>query len=229
MSKVSPPGANVAAPVTPAQPQGNGAAADKTKKPPPTLISTRAAASRDARLVASGILEVLAGVQTPTEVAKALGLSVPRYYLLEQRALAGLVRACEPRPVGKVASERHHIAVLEKEIGHLRQECARQQALVRVARRTIALAASAPAAKSSAKTGEKTAAKPGSKHTEGKVRRKRRPVARALKAAATFREPIVEDAVDSSSPITEDVLQRSVPGSSPTAAESVPVAMLATV
>jgi hypothetical protein len=46
------------------------------------------------------ILEVLAGMRTPTEAATVVGLSVPRYYLWEQRALEGLVRACEPRPKG---------------------------------------------------------------------------------------------------------------------------------
>ena len=34
-------------------------------------------------------------------------VSVPRYYLWEQRALEGLVAACEPRPVGKAAGRRH--------------------------------------------------------------------------------------------------------------------------
>jgi hypothetical protein len=202
----------------------------------PTLAKTRAGVSRDARLVASGILEVLAGVRTPTETAKALGFSVPRYYLWEQRALAGLVRACEPRPVGKVASERHRIAVLEKEVARLRQEVVRQQALVRAAQRTIALAASAPVAKSNAKAGAKIDVKAVEKTGEGgKLKRKRRPVARALKAAATFREPIVDDAVESSTPTghprsgSEEVVQRSVPDSSLAAAESVPAAALSTV
>jgi hypothetical protein len=199
------------------------AVAAKDKRP--TLAKTRVGVSRDARLVASGILEVLAGVRTPSDAAKALGLSVPRYYLWEQRALEGLVRACEPRPAGKVAGERHRIAVLEKEVGRLRQECVRQQALVRAAQRTIALAA-APAAKPTAKTGGKADAKTTVKAGDGK--RKRRPVARALQAAAAFREPIVEDAVESSTPIKEDVVQRSVPGSSSTAAEAVPAAASAT-
>ena len=83
-----------------------------------------------------------------------MGLSVPRYYLWEQRALEGLVRACEPRPKGKAASERHQIAVLEKEVARLRQDCARQQALVRASQRTIGLAASGPpAGKPAAKAG----------------------------------------------------------------------------
>jgi hypothetical protein len=229
MNKAILPGASAATHVAAAQPQGNAASAGE--KPRPCLVRTRAAASRDARLVASGILEVLAGVQTPSDAAKALGVSVPRYYLWEQRALEGLVRACEPRPKGKVASERHRIAVLEKEVTRLRQECVRQQALVRAAQRTIALAAASPAAKSTAKAGEKTAAQAAAGHPRsgsagvgGKAKRKHRPVARALKAAATFREPIVGDAVDSSTPSAADVVQRSVASGSPTAAESVPAA-----
>jgi len=203
-------------------PSAQPAAASKDKRP--CLVKTRAAASRDARLVASGILEVLAGVRTPSEAAKTLGVSVPRYYLWEQRALEGLVRACEPRPVGKAASERQRIAVLEKEVGRLRQECVRQQALVRAAQRTIALAASsAAAAKPSARPGAKTDAKAVQKTGEGgKAKRKRRPVVRALQAAAAFREPIVEDAADSSSANGTDVVQRSVPNS--VAAAATPVA-----
>ena len=43
--------------------------------------------SREAQRFAAAILEVLAGVRTPTDAAAALGISVPRYYLWEQRAL----------------------------------------------------------------------------------------------------------------------------------------------
>ena len=63
--------------------------------------------SRDAQRVATAILEVLAGVRTPAEAAAAVSLSLPRYYLWEQRALEGLVRACEPRPVGQVMGLIH--------------------------------------------------------------------------------------------------------------------------
>ena len=45
--------------------------------------------SRDAQRFATGILEVLAGVRTPTDAAAAMGISVPRYYLWEQRASGG--------------------------------------------------------------------------------------------------------------------------------------------
>jgi len=164
--------------------------------------------------MAAAVLEVLAGVRTPTEAATALSLSVPRYYLWEQRALEGLVRACEPRPVGKAAHERHQMAVLEKEVARLRQDCARQQALVRASQRTVGLAASAqPAKKPAAKAGGKPAAKAGDAAAgKAKPKRKRRPVARALKAAAALQASPSqsETPADSSSAITAGVVQRSV-------------------
>jgi len=169
------------------------------------------AISRDAQRVAAVILEVLAGVKTPTEAAVLVGLSVPRYYLWEQRALEGLVRACEPRPKGKVASTRHQIAVLEKEVARLRLECARQQALVRASQRTIGLAgASPPASKPAARPAAKTAAKPT--EAGGKAKRKRRPVARALKAVAALQAAPTEgeSPANSSSAVSPEMVQRSV-------------------
>jgi len=189
--------------------------------------------SRDAQRTAAAILEVLAGVRTPTEAAAALSLSVPRYYLWEQRALEGLVRACEPRPKGKAAHERHRVAVLEKEIVRLRRDCARQQALVRASQRTIGLAPSVlPATKPAAKPAGKATGKAGGGVT-GKAKRKRRPVVRALKAAAALqavpadqRDPQAgapsvpgESLPDSSSAIVADVVQRSVSKSSLATAE----------
>jgi hypothetical protein len=174
--------------------------------------------SRDAQRYAAVILEVLAGVRTPTEAAAMLSVSLPRYYLWEQRALAGLVRACEPRPKGKAASERHKIAVLEKEVAGLRQDCARQQALVRASQRTIGLAAaSPPAAKPAAKAGGKDGAKAAGT-VAGKAKRKRRPVARALKAVAALQATpshdheymVPETPADSSSANGAEVVQRSV-------------------
>jgi hypothetical protein len=148
--------------------------------------TAKATVSREAQQLAVVILEVLAGVRTPTQAAAVLGFAVPRYYLWEQRAIEGLARACEPRPKGQVMSQRHQIAVLEKEVTHLRQECGRQQALVRAAQRTMSLAASAhtsakPAAKPSGKATAKAAIA-----TAGKGKRKRRPAVRALKAVAVL-------------------------------------------
>ena len=52
-------------------------------------------ASPHARRVAAILLEVLAGVRSAAEGAKALEVSLTRYYLLEQRALEALVAGCE--------------------------------------------------------------------------------------------------------------------------------------
>jgi hypothetical protein len=166
----------------------------------------------------------MAGVRTPTEAAMALGLSLPRYYLYEQRAVEGLVRACEPRPVGRAGRERHRMAVLEKEVARLRLDCARQQALVRASQRTIGLtAAPSPAIKSAAKSGSKAAARAGN-GVAAKAKRKRRPVARALIAAASLQasRDQAEILADSSLPNVAKIVERSVPSSSWTAAEAAP-------
>ena len=124
--------------------------------------------SREAKQRAAAVLEGLAGVRTPAQAAQALGVSLSRYYLLEERALAGLVAACEPQPRGPGVEAARRVAALEQECQRWQRECARQQALVRAAQRTIGLAAPAP---------------PPAKD-KGKKRRQRRPVARALHAAA---------------------------------------------
>ena len=136
-------------------------------------------ASPQARKQAAAILEVLAGVRTPADAAQAIGVSLVRYYQREQRALRGLLRACEPAPRGKRASETRRIAVLEKQVARLEADCRRQQALVRAAQRAMGLAPVAPSAsKESA--------------TDGKRRRKRRPAVRALKMARALNAAAVE-------------------------------------
>ena len=95
--------------------------------------------SSEANRLAMAILEVLAGVCTPADAAAALKISLPRYYILEKRALDGLVAACEPKPLGKQPSLETRIAALEKALQKTERECARQQALVRVARRSVGL------------------------------------------------------------------------------------------
>jgi hypothetical protein len=140
-------------------------------------------ASREAQRFAAVILEVLAGVRTPTDAAVAIGVSVPRYYLWEQRALEGLVAACEPRPVGQGPSQQHQITVLQKELVRLRQNCVRQQALVRASQRAIGLT---PPPQPGGKPVSKAAGKSGDRNAR-KGPRKRRPVVRALKAAAALR------------------------------------------
>lgn len=136
-------------------------------------------ASAEAKRLAAAILEVLAGVRTPTQAAQALGMSLPRYYLLEVRALQGMLVACEPRSVGPKPSSASALAALRSECERLRRDCARQQALLRAAQRTIGL--SAPAA-------------PSKPAANGKKRRRRRPTARALRVAARLQEGAVTPA-----------------------------------
>lgn len=148
--------------------------------------------SAEAKRLAAAILEVLAGSRTPTNAAQTLGTSLPRYYLLEQRALHGLLMACEPRPKGRIVREASKLAALEKQVAHLQRECGRQQALVRAAQRAVGLAPPPPVKPRA----------PGA----GKKGRKRRPTARALKAAAAMR-------TDSSLAVKPETVQPTVQGS----------------
>src|SRR5262249_17665290 len=68
------------------------------------------------------ILEVLAGVRTPTGAAAVLGIRLPRYYLLEQRAIQGLIAACEPRPRGRTVSTDRRLAQVERELAVSQRE-----------------------------------------------------------------------------------------------------------
>jgi len=147
-----------------------------------------------ARRQAAAILEVLAGVRRPSEAAQALGTSLPRYYQLERRALGGLLSACEPAPRGPRVDVARQLAVLERENRRLQRECDRQQALVRMAERSLGLSPPRPA-QAPAKGREE----PGQ---EGrKQRRKRRASVRALQVAKGLRgdeaaeDPAVELAV----------------------------------
>jgi len=133
-------------------------------------------ASAEARKRAAAILEVLAGARTPTAAAEALGVSLPRYYVLEVQALHGMLVACEPRTMGRGPSAESALAALKRECEQLRRDCARQQALVRAAQRTIGLPPPTPV-------------KPA---PMGKKRRRRRPTARALRAVARLQPTAAE-------------------------------------
>ena len=134
--------------------------------------------SSEANRIIVAILEVLAGMRSPAEAASALKISLPRYYILEARALDGMVAACEPKPLGKQPSPQTRIVALEKELQQARRECARQQALVRAAQRSVGLSAS------------ETQKGKASSERDGRGRKKRRPTVRALKAANMLRNRI---------------------------------------
>jgi len=137
--------------------------------------------SREARRMAAAILEVLAGVTTPSEAAELLGVSLPRYYALETRGLEGLRNACEPRRRGRQQTAESRNEALQKEVERLTRECNRQGALARAAGRAVGLSApkrKAARAQSEGKSGGK------------RRRRSRRPTVRALKAVSRLRESL---------------------------------------
>lgn len=125
-------------------------------------------ADEDARKLCAVILEVLAGGRTPTEAAALLGVSPPRYYALEARALGGLLRACERKPKGRTRTPEREVVKLHGELKRLEGQCARLQALLRASQRAVGLAPPRP---------------PKSKETASGRKRRRRPVVRALRAA----------------------------------------------
>lgn len=101
---------------------------------------------KDAKRVAAVVLDVLAGVRTPTQAAATLSVSLPRYYQLEARGLEGLIAACEPKPRGRQVTASSELARLKRETERLRRDLARQQALVRMTQRTVGVAPPTPAA-----------------------------------------------------------------------------------
>ena len=68
-----------------------------------------------AKKTAAVILEVLCGLRSTTEAAQALEISSMRYYVLERRALEGMVSALQPRPKGKQRRPENVVAELRRE------------------------------------------------------------------------------------------------------------------
>ena len=123
--------------------------------------------SQTARQRGAVILEVLGGMLRPSQAAKVLEVSVPRYYTLEKRALEGLLHACEPQDPGRKAGDpAKETEKLRKDVKRLEQECARYRALARASQHAVGLSSA------------KMSPPPG----------KRKPTVRALRAARSLRE-----------------------------------------
>lgn len=125
-----------------------------------------------AKRAATMILEVLAGLRTTTEAAQALEISSMRYYVLERRAMEGMVQALAPRPKGKRKRVEGTIEGLRRDKVRLEREVGRLQALVRVAQRTMRLPPL-----------------PSRERKKGEGRRARRPPVRAEKTIALLQAP----------------------------------------
>ena len=107
------------------------------------------------------VLEVLAGLRTAGEAADELDIALQGYYNLEERAVKGLVAACEKRPRGPRRDFAKEIEDLEHERDRLRSENARYQALVRASQLSVGVDPDAP---------------------KSKRKRQRKPTVRALRA-----------------------------------------------
>jgi hypothetical protein len=101
------------------------------------------------------------------QASELLQVSLPRYYQLETRALAGLLEACEPRPRGRPA-EVVDLEALRRDNERLQRDLTRQQSLVRLTQRTVGV--------------PPPPVKPDTR------KRKRKPVVRALRRAEQWRE-----------------------------------------
>lgn len=138
---------------------------------------------------AAAILEVLAGERTPQQAAAALSMSLPNFYIVERKALNGLVKACEPQPKGPPApGPERKLEALASELARCKRECQRHEALVRATQRAVGLPAQ-PAPVQKDKPGEKKSG----------IRRRRRPVVRALRHARTLRQN--SSSLESGSPL----------------------------
>lgn len=129
--------------------------------------------SREAKRITTVLLEVLSGERGPQEGCAALGISLSRYYVLETRALQGMIAALEPRPKGRQKRPEDTVRELERERSRLRQELARSQALLRAGQRSMGLPSSRPAGRG--KLGQAT----------GRRKRRRR-IVRAKSAIAAL-------------------------------------------
>ena len=139
------------------------------KRPPRPPEPGGAGAGDRARLIAAVVLDVLAGNRTPGDAASALGLSVARYYVIEQQAIDGLIAGCGPRPIGRQKDPAKDLTRLSTENQRLTQALLRQQALVRAGQRSLGVAAPAKPA-------------PSTGGPPGRGKGKRQPKVRALRA-----------------------------------------------
>jgi hypothetical protein len=97
-------------------------------------------ASEAARKAAAAVLHVVAGLKTPTQASQAMGVSINRYYQLEDRALQGMMRALEPLPRGRRTSPGAEAERLTREKARLEREVTRYRALLRASQKALGLA-----------------------------------------------------------------------------------------
>ena len=153
----------------------------KVAKKSPARGADQVSGSREARRAAAVVLEVLAGLRKPADAAKALGITVTHYYVVETRGLQGLVTALEPVARGKKPDLTKVMERAAREKRRLEAELSRSRTLPRMAQRAIGIpAVAAPPVRGKA----------GAAKGEGR-KGSRRPRVRATKAIEAFRRAAV--------------------------------------
>ncbi len=114
-------------------------------KPRTQPMGARAVRGSDAarRLVAL-LLEAWSGVRSTLATSEAMGVTLPRFYQLEARALQMLVTAMEPRPRGRPRTAEDAIGKLQAERQRLLRDVERYQSLYRTAQRALGVAVARP-------------------------------------------------------------------------------------
>ncbi len=95
--------------------------------------------SKEARRAAAVVLETLGGLRSTSEAADALDVAVARYYVLERRAIEGMIEALERRPRGRRRSLEAELEHVQRQLDDVEQELARYQSLYRASQRAFGL------------------------------------------------------------------------------------------
>jgi hypothetical protein len=165
--------AAVGAAISPVSPRRGRPKGSATGTPRRVAKKREAAATPQAKTTAAVVLEGLSGLRSAPEAARALGVTVARYYTLEAQAVAGLLSACEPAPPGPAPGQtgEREMARLRQEKRRQDQELTRLRAVLRTTQRSLGIQ---PVATSPSASGT------GAPGKGGKSRRARRPVVRAM-------------------------------------------------
>jgi hypothetical protein len=143
-------------------------------------MGARAVRGSDAaRRLTALLLETWSGVRTTLSASEAMGVTLPRFYQLEARALQTMVTAMEPRPRGRPRAAEDALGKLQAERQRLLRDVERYQSLYRTAQRALGVTVARPQAKAH------TAA-PGGKRRRGPRKKARgQAVAAVLLGTAT--------------------------------------------
>src|SRR5690348_10825043 len=95
--------------------------------------------SEAARRLAALLLEAWCGARSTQSASEAMGVTLPRYYQLEGRALQAIVAGLEPRPRGRQRTPASELAKAQLEHKRLQREVERYQSLYRAAQRALGL------------------------------------------------------------------------------------------